>query len=399
MSPDNMGLINQTPTKMTEMLNYRRINAILKKEFLHIIRDARSLVIVFLAPVVMLVLYGYALTFDIRKIDLAIVDNDNSSVSRRLIDKLVCSGYFEIFSSARSNIDKNIKAMRVNKVKVIMVIPANFSKDIKRSKEVKIQVLADGSDSNTANVALGYAGAIISEFSRDILIGQVKKRGFNPEKIPVVMPEPRVWYNPEQKSTNFIIPGLIAIIMMLIAALLTSLTIVREKERGTFEQLIATPIKPLELMLGKLIPYVLIGLCDIAIIVLVGTTWFGIPFRGNFFALFVFSILFIFCALGLGLFVSSMAKTQEVAVIGTMLVTMLPSILLSGFVFPIESMPWVVRIFTYVVPARYFLTALRTIFLKADVSVIILYKELLYLLFFGMLFMFISAKRFKKSLD
>ncbi|MHB9155730.1 MAG: ABC transporter permease [Endomicrobiales bacterium] len=380
-------------------VNFRRMIPVMRKETLHIVRDARSLAIVVLAPVVMLFLYGYAITFDIRKVDLGVVDNDRSALSRSLVEKFTSSGYFEVRQASRDDLRKNITAMRVDKVKLILVIPGYFSRDIKRNREVAVQVLADGSDANTTNVALGYARRIVSSFSGEILLAAVRDRGFNPRDIPSVEPVPRVWYNPDLKSVNFIVPGLIAIIMMLIAALLTSLTVVREKERGTFEQLISTPIKPLELMAGKLIPYIVIGMVDVAIIVAAAVLWFHVPFRGNLFTLLLFSLLFLFCAQGLGLLVSSIASSQQAAVIGTLFVTALPSVLLSGFVFPIESMPAVIRVFTYVVPARYFLTALRSLFLKADVGIGTLYTELLYLFFFGMLFMAISARRFKKYLE
>jgi ABC-2 type transport system permease protein len=198
---------------------------------------------------------------------------------------------------------------------------------------------------------------------------------------------------------NFIVPGLIAILMMLIAATLTSLTIVRERERGSFEQLISTPAKPLELMIGKLFPYVIIGCVDVLLVTLAGLLWFKVPFKGDIFTFSLFTLLFIFCAMGQGLFMSSIAKNQTVAVIATVFSTILPSMLLSGFVFPIDSMPWIIRILTYIVPAKYFLTALRSIFLKEDIGLSILYPEALFLFVFGMIFLILSAKRFKKNLE
>ncbi|MDD5065636.1 MAG: ABC transporter permease [bacterium] len=381
----------------------RRIIPVYKKEFLHILRDPRSLGFVLLLPVVMLVLYSYAVTFDIKRIDIGVVDHDRSRMSRDLKKKFVSSDYFTVFSGKKTetinDMDTAVKNLKQNRIRLILAIPRNFSGDIKKNKNVNIQVLIDGSDANTASVALGYAGIIVSQFSRKILLSKVRQRGFDPRNIPVIEPIPRVWYNPELKSTNFIVPGLISVIMMLIAGLLTSLTVVREKERGTFEQLISTPVKPLELMVGKLLPYIVIALCDVAIIVTVGILWFKVPFRGNFIVLFFFSILFLFCALGLGLFISSIVKTQQMAVLATVMTTLLPSILLSGFVFPIDSMPWVVRLVTYAVPTRYFLTGLRSIFLKEGGSVFVLLNESLYLIFFGSVFLFISSKKFKKTLE
>ncbi|HDQ25135.1 MAG TPA: ABC transporter permease, partial [bacterium] len=231
-----------------KFFNIRRAAAVMKKEFLHIRRDSRSLVIALLAPVVLLIVYGYAVTFDIKHIDLGVTDNDRTPVSRMLIEKFSSSGYFKIFEAGRNSGAINNEAIKRDRVRMILVIPEGFSSEIKKNKAVKVQVIADGSDANTASVALGYAGIIINTFSRKITIEAARKKGFNPKKIPAVIPEPRVWYNPELKSQNFIIPGLIAVLMMLIAAMLTSLTVVREKERGTFEQLVSTPIKPLELM-------------------------------------------------------------------------------------------------------------------------------------------------------
>jgi len=381
-------------------INLHRVIPVFKKEFLHILRDSRSLAVVLIGPAFMLFLYGYAVTFDIKKVELGVVDYSCTTLSRELVAKLTASGYFELYKEKTENdsMGNYINALRVNKIKMIMTIPESFSADIKKNRKTKIQLIADGSDANTANVAMGYAKMIIAGFSQSILLDAVRKKGLNPKKIPFIETVPRVWYNPEMKSTNFIVPGLISIIMMLLSALLTSLTVVREKEKGTFEQLISTPIKPVELLVGKILPYVVICLCDVVIIVLVGTLWFKVPFRGDFATLTLFSLLFVFCALGLGMFISSIAKDQQTAVIVTVFTTVLPSVLLSGFIFPIDSMPPAIRIFTYVVPARYFLTALRSIFLKAGVGIDVLWIEALYLFIFGMLFMVISTRKFKKHL-
>jgi ABC-2 type transport system permease protein len=380
-------------------LDFDRILPVLKKEFLHIVRDTRSLVIALLAPVILLVLYAYAVTFDIKMIDLGVVDNDRSALSRELIGKFTASGYFEVLKSTGNDMHKCVEALRVNMIKLILVVPDGFSSDLKMNRQVTLQMIGDGSDSNTVGIGIGYAGAIIARESRNILLAEVKSRGFNPKVIPMVEPVARVWYNPELKSVNFVVPGLCAIIMMLISALLTSLTIVREKERNTFEQLVSTPIKPLELMIGKISPYIILCLIDVAIIVTVGVLWFKVPFKGNYLTLFVFSVLFLFCALGMGLLISAAAPTQQIAVMGTAFGTLLPSILLSGFVFPIASMPIIIQAISYVVPARYFMTALRTIFLKADTGIITLWGEGLFLLIFGAIFITAAAMRFKKDIE
>ncbi len=380
-------------------INFERILAIFLKEFIHIKRDARALAIVLIAPVVLLILYGYAVTFDIKKIDLGVVDYDRTAMSRQLIKKFLSTSYFKLYEKVYGDMEKNIEALRINKIKAILVIPENFSKSAKKAKEVKIQFIVDGSDANTANIATGYAKLIIATYSRNTILERINKKGINPKIIPVIEPVPRIWYNPELKSTNFIVPGIIAILMMLIAATLTSLTVVRERERGTFEQLISTPAKPIEIMIGKLFPYVFIGCIDVFVVAIAGLLWFKVPFKGDIFTFLLFVLLFIFCAMGQGLFMSSIAKNQTIAVIATVFSTVLPSILLSGFVFPIDSMPWIIRILTYIVPAKYFLTALRSIFLKEGTGLGILYPEASFLLVFGIIFLLLAAKKFKTNLE
>ena len=380
-------------------INFNRIKAIFLKEFIHIKRDARSLVITLIAPIVLLILYGYAVTFDIKRIDLGVVDYDNSKQSRDLISKFMSSSYFEIYTEGFNNINKNLKAIRINRIRAILVIPYDFAKSIKKGRPTKIQLIIDGSDANTANIALNYAKIIAGTFASNMILERINEKGINAKTIPRIEPIPRIWFNPELKSVNFIVPGLIAILMMLIAATLTSLTVIREKERGSFEQLISTPAKPLELMLGKLMPYVIIGCVDVILVTLAGLLWFKVPFKGNIFTFSLFTLLFIFCAMGQGLFMSSIAKNQTVAVIATVFSTILPSMLLSGFVFPIDSMPWIIRILTYIVPAKYFLTALRSIFLKEGAGLAILYREAIFLFVFGTIFLFLAAKKFKKKLE
>ncbi len=383
----------------TGRLDARRIIPVMKKEFLHIVRDTRSLVIALLAPVILLVLYAYAVTFDITRIDLGVVDYDHSSISRQITEKFAASGYFEIDRGCENSMAKCVQALRMNGIKMILVIPRNLYSDIKKSREVKLQVIGDGSDSNTVSIGIGYSQAIIAQISAGIMLETVRSRGFDTKAIPMIEPVPRVWYNPELKSTNYIVPGLAAIIMMLISALLTSLTIVREKEHNTYEQLVATPLKPLELMIGKIVPYIILCLIDVTLIVSVGILWFHVPFKGNILVLSVYTILFLFCALGLGLIISAVSENQQVAVMGTALGTLLPSILLSGFVFPIASMPGIIQALTYLVPAKYYIVALRTIFLKAGTGFFTIWGEGIFLLIFGTIFIAASAKSFKKTLD
>jgi len=377
-------------------LDIKRVIPVMRKEFLQIKRDPRSLGIALLAPVVLLILYGYAVTFDIKNINISAVDYDNTAYSRQYVSKFEASGYFTLHEPARNDMKKSVEALRINKVRAILSVPKGFSSDLKSNKKTSVQLICDGSEPNTSTVAIGYVSAITMIYSRGIILEKVKMRGVNPKNIPAVMAEPRVWYNPQMKSVNFIVPGLIAILMMLIAGTLTSLTVVREKERGTFEQLISTPVKPLELMAGKLFPYVIIGFVDVIIVAVVGMLWFKVPFRGDLIAFLLMSVMFIFTAMGMGMLISSVAPNQTVAVIGTVMATMLPSILLSGFVFPVASMPKIIQVISYVVPAKYFLTALRSLFLKPGVGFNVLYPEALLLLVFGLFFVAASAKRFRK---
>lgn len=377
-------------------MNLQRTTAIFKKEFLEIIRDKRSLVIVFLMPLVMILLYGYAVTFDIKNIDIGIIDRDNSTLSREYINKIISSRYFIPFENGQNDMEKNIQALRKEEIKFIIVIPPDFNSDIKKGKDTEIQLIVDGSIANTAEAGIGYLKVITSTFANHLKIEFVRKKGINYKRFPYISSEPRVWYNQELKSTNFIIPGLISVIMMLVAALLTSLTIVREREYGTYEEIISTPITPFEFLVGKISPYIVIGFADVLLVTLFGILWFKVPFRGSIAILAFFSLLFIFCSLGIGILISSIAKKQEEAVMLTMFSTMLPSILLSGFVFPIESMPKEIQALTYLVPARYFLNVLRLEFLKQDVTLAMLYKEALFLFAVTIFFLILTLRMIKK---
>jgi ABC-2 type transport system permease protein len=378
------------------MLNFQRIYALFKKEFVEIVRDKRSLVIVFIMPIVMILIYGYAVTFDIKNIDIGIIDRDNSSLSRGYINKIVSSGYFIPYKDAYNNMDENIKALRRERIKVIVVIPSDFNFNLKKGKDAKIQYIVDGSIANTAVIGVGYLQVLTANFANNIKMDFVKNKGINPKKFPYISPEIRVWYNQELKSANFVVPGLIAIIMMLVAALLTSLTIVRERENGTYEEIMSTPVTSAELIIGKLTPYIIIGLIDVFLVTLFGILWFHVPFRGNIITLLFFSFLFILCALGMGMLMSSIARKQEEAIMMTFFSTLLPSILLSGFAFPLESMPKAIQFFSYFVPARYFLNVLRAIFLKQDVTILMLYKEALFLITVSIFFLVLAGRVIKK---
>ncbi|RPI36617.1 MAG: ABC transporter permease [Nitrospiraceae bacterium] len=362
-----------------------RVRAVAKKELIQIWRDPLSLAMAFLMPVMLLFIFGYAITLDVNNLKTVVCDLDKSSRSRELVDALGASGYFTVVGNIheQKEIDSYLDSGRAF---VALTIPQGFLEHLKTGKETSLQFIVDGSDSNTATIAFGYISAITDMYSQRIRGGRVT---------PLMDLRVRVWYNPELKSRNFIIPGLIAVIMAVITALLTSLTIAREWERGTMEQLISTPVKVPELILGKLIPYFFIGLADVIFSVLLAVFLFEVPLRGNPLLLMLLSGIFLFGGLSLGILISIAAKSQLVASQISMIATFLPAFLLSGFMFSIANMPKPLQIFTHVIPARYFVTMLKGIFLKGSTLKILLFETLL-LSFFGLFVFAVANKKFRK---
>jgi len=375
-----------------------RIIPLMKKEAIHILRDARSLYLAIGLPIVLLVLFGLAITFDIHHIPLGIIDQDNTFLSRDFISRVRSSEYFKVLYLAR-NFSSSEKLLDKGKVKIIVVIPPRFSLDLAKGNDSSLELLVDGSNNNTALIAMGYLSKIIQIFSSKILLEKFNKQGAAlSAEFPSIDLNPNVWYNPDLRSKNFIVPGLIAVMMMILAAMLTSLTIAREWETGTMEQLIATPARPHEIVIGKLIPHFFLGVVQLSLIVSTGTLLFKVPLRGNLALLFAVSSIFLICGLGVGLLISSVAKSQQLAFMLSVISTLLPSFLLSGFAFPISSMPKVIQVFTYIVPAKYFLIIIRGIFLKG-VGLQVLWPEVLSLLLFASLIMLACSKRIKLRLE
>jgi len=375
-----------------------RVLPLMRKEFIHILRDPRSLYIAIGLPLVLLILFGYAITFDVNHIPVAVINQDDSSLSRDLISRVQASEYFDL-RYLSNEYTKLERLLDEGKVKIILVIPLHFYRDLSKGKNKPLQFLIDGSDNNTALIALGYLSKIIQVFSSNIVLEGLNKQGnLLLKELPAIDVKTRVWYNPGLRSTNFIVPGLIAVVMMILAAMLTSLTIAREWETGTMEQLIATPTKPLEIIIGKLTPYFFLGLIQMTLVVLTGTLLFKVPFKGNIFFLFVVAGLFLVCGLGIGLFISTGTKSQQLAFMLAIVLTMLPAFLLSGFIFPISSMPRIIQFFSYFVPAKYFLISLRGIFLKGN-GLSVHWPEVLFLLIFGLLIILACTKRLKLSLE
>lgn len=362
---------------------------IAKKEFIHIIRDSRTLIMILFFPVFFLVLFGYAVSLDVKHLPMAVLDQDKTATSREFVRNFTNGGYFDLFENLDSSSQFGDR-LDSGKVKIIINIPPDFSRDILAGRKTAVQVLLDGSDPTVASSAMGYISAIVEDFYQGLIVKTLAKSPINIET--------RIWYNENLRSLNFFIPGLICVILMMMSATLTSLTIVSEKEEGTLEALVVSPVTKNELMLGKILPYVIIALLDVLLVVAVGSLWFHVPFKGSLVLLFASSFIFLLGAMGIGLAVSVNARSSQEAIMIALLATMLPTFLLSGFVFPIENMPWLLQAISYLIPARYFLVVLRGIFLKG-IGLKYLWWDLLLLAVFTVAIIFVSAKRFKKRID
>jgi ABC-2 type transport system permease protein len=366
-----------------------RLLAMARKEVLQLRRDPRSLALAFALPVLLLVLFGYAISWDVRNIRTAVLDEDRSAASRELVDAFRASGYFAVVEFLARSGDVE-PLMERGGAQLVLVIPPGFARDLGADRTASLQAIVDGSDANTATIALGYSEAVVRTWS-----ARVALRGRT--LTPPVSAESRVWFNEELASRNMIVPGLVAVIMMIIASMLTSLTIAREWERGTMEQLAATPVSRLEVVLGKLLPYLGIGLIDVVATCLLGIVLFGVPFRGSIVLLMVLSFFFLTGALGLGMFISAVAKSQVLATQLAMLATYLPTLLLSGFMFSIDTMPSVLRAVSYLIPARYFLVVTRGIFLKG-IGLEVLWTQGLLMLAFAVAGLGLAVVKFRKEL-
>jgi ABC-2 type transport system permease protein len=358
-------------------MNLRRTRAVARKEFRHILRDPRSLSLALAMPMMMLLLFGYALSLDVDQIPTAVLDQDRTPQSRELLERFAASRYFKLaaFPEHLQGIERHILS---GEVVLGIVIPSDYSRQLASGRVAQVQLLLDGSDSNTASIAAGYADGVSQAFALELREHFINQR--SGISLPAaVQPRLRVWYNSELKSKNYIVPGLIAVILMIISALLTSLTIAREWEMGTMEQLLSTPLRPAELVLGKMSAYFTLGLADALIAVVIGVLLFGVPLRGSLPLLFASTCIFLFGAFGWGILISAIARSQVLACQMGIISSFLPAFLLSGFVFSIENMPAVVQAVTHIVPARYFVTLLKAIFLKG-IGVSLLWVELGFLL-------------------
>jgi len=343
-------------------LNPLRIKALIRKEIYHLIRDYRSLYLAFAIPLILIILFGYALSLDVDNVETIVVDYDKSELSRDFISKLDASLYFHVSERLPQTKDA-IDYLDHDRAKVAIVIPPNFMKSIGADRETPLQILIEGSDPNFAGIIRGYLTAFTEQYNQKLLLSFLNRQGM--EKIsPPVDGRIRIWFNEDLESRNFIIPGIIAIIIMIVGALLTSLIIAREYENGTMETIKSMPVRAGELLLGKALPYFIIGLADVLIAILLGQLLFGIVMKGNFWLMTAATSLYLGVALSLGLLISTVTKSQLMANQIAIMITYLPSVLLSNFVFPIVNMPNILQFITYIVPARYYIDILGGIYLR-----------------------------------
>ncbi len=374
---------------------FGRVQYLLVKELIQVLRDKRLRVTLIIPPLIQLIIFGYAANLDVKDIHTAVRDLDQSTESRDLIARFSSSKYFDIvsFPQTPEEIEGLIKK---GDIALSIEIPSGFSRKLKKGDTATLQIILDGTESNTAMIALGYINRILSDYSTMVLVKRLNRAGMIGFKEAGVEVEHRTWFNPNFESRLFFIPGVIANIAFLIPIILTAMAVVREREIGTLEQIMVTPIRSWELVVGKTLPFALLGLLDVVMIVLIGVFWFEVPLRGNPFILFLGNVLFLMSSVGIGLFISTISSTQQQAQISTFFFTM-PAFILSGFVFPLENLPTWIQYLTYANPLRYFLVIIRGVFLKGN-GLDILWPQMLALAVLGGLMILLSSLRFQKRL-
>ena len=382
---------------------WERILVILRKELIQTLREPRMRILLFVPPMVQLVVFGFAVNLDVDHAHIAWMDMDRTPLSRDLRARFEGSGRFDVVSMPRNEEEVQQTLDRGLAQAVVRVLPG-FERDVRRGRATEVQVLVDGSNSNTASLVSSYAGEIIADFSSDLLVGQqnvrIMTRSPNSAVLmtaPNVRASSRVWFNPDLYSRNYFVPGVVANIIMLVTLMLTALAIVREKEIGTMEQLMVTPIRPIELMLGKTLPFAVVGLLDVVLISAVALLVFHTPFRGSPLLLLFCAVLFLMTTLGAGLFLSTISQTQQQAMMMNFFFST-PAFMLSGFAFPIRNMPVVVQYLTYLNPLRYYMEIVRGIFLKG-VGISVLWPQMVAMVVYGVAVLSLSAARFRKKLD
>jgi ABC-2 type transport system permease protein len=376
-------------------MSLRRVKAIAKKELIQVWRDPRSLMVVLLMPLMQMALLGYGVNLDIKHVPICVFDREGSQHSESLLKAFQASIYFQIVETER-DYDGVKRAIDAGRCKIAVVVPPDFSQDLATTNSASVQAVLDATDDNTANIALGYAQAVIASYSGDVQLQRTQSLGQPPPRVPAVA-QYRVWFNEDLVSRDFIIPGVVALVLALVGAQLTSLTISREWERGTMEVLVSTPVTRMELMVGKILPYFFIGLLDATFCLVIGVFWFEAPFRGAVSTLFLTTSLFLVVVLGLGYFISASIRSQIGASQIALVVTMLPTTLLSGFAFPIDQMPPAVQGITFLVPARYYYAILKAVFLKGS-GLSDLAAPIVFLAVYAVVIGFLAARAFRKTL-
>jgi ABC-2 type transport system permease protein len=360
-----------------------------KKEFLHIIRDFRTLIVLFGIPVVQILVFGFVIRNEIRDVKIGLLDHSKDEITRELTNKILSSGFFILHDNLSG--DPEIEdVFRKGKIKEIIIFEPNFAARLEREGTAAVQIIADASDPNSASLVVNYTIGILSDYMK-----KMNKAVVRPVQI---IPQVRMMYNPDLRSSFMFVPGTMALILMLVSAMMTSISIAREKELGTMEVLLVSPLRPVQIVVGKVMPYILLSCINAVIIIALGYFVFGLPIKGNLFLLFGETLLFITLALSLGIFISTMAKSQQVAMFISLIALMLPTILLSGFIFPIDNMPKILQWLSYIVPPRYFIEILRSVMLKGT-SFINIWKQTMILAGMTSIFIIISILKFKNRLE
>jgi ABC-2 type transport system permease protein len=374
----------------------QRIKPIAVKEFRQVVRDTRTLSVLLFFPAFMMILFGYALSFDVKHVPLAVLDNDRSAQSRDYIQNFLHSDKFDLrFYLAGSNeVDAVLDDGRAQ---VVLVIPPDFADHLSRGEPAEVQINLDGSNSNSAATALGYVSAVTQDYSEQIRTRTLKRVGITNVPLPIDY-RPRIWYNPELRSARFLVPGIIVQILLIMTVISTSLSVVREKERGTMEQIIVSPLHPIEVIVGKCIPYVLLSMVGAVMVLVMGWLLFGVAVKGSILMLSFAMLVFLVGGLGMGLLISTLTGTQRAAYQMSALMTMLPSILLSGFIFPLRNMPIPIQVVSYIIPARYFLPVLRGIIVKGT-GLVTYWREMLFLVVFAVAVISLSTARLRRQMS
>ena len=375
----------------------KTIRDFMKKEFLQFIRDPKMFGIVLIAPVIQLVFLGYAANRDLNEIRTVILDRDKTQSSRSLSEKFTGSGYFTV-AGYPDNYDQLGDAIDDGSALIAIVIPSGFESDLKLAKTATVQVIFDGSDGNKASVAAGYVMSIASAYSKDIFTERIERKGLKVNPVGSIEAVTRVWYNPNLTTRQFMLPSIVGLVLIIITVTMTSLAVVKEREIGTLEQLLVTPVKPYQIILGKLLPFMIVGFVAVILVLSVMIFWFGIHVKGSMLLLLFSALIFMLSTLGLGLFVSTISRTQQQAMVTSAFLVIMPMIFLSGFAFPIENMPQAIQYVTYIIPLRYFIVIIRGIVLKG-LMIQDLWEELSAMFAIGVVILLLSSLRFRKSME